>query len=169
MFWPFQNLNHYQLSRKNATSATWLHHVQSDVSHHFTVISIHSMAKPWISRGISFKPFQWWENLHHITSKNKTFSSQILCRVMFLFFSPYFFWGDLQRRLRRLVILCLSRVDLEDEKLSVVLDYLKELLQELDTADADSKRRPLAQRQWYRLHSRVHGTDGLRDCDLVLF
>ena len=75
----------------------------------------------------------------------------------------------MQRRLRRLVILCLSRVDLEDEKLSVVLDYLKELLQELDTADADSKRRPLAQRQWYRLHSRVHGTDGLRDCDLVLF
>ena len=74
----------------------------------------------------------------------------------------------MQRRLRRLVILCLSRVDLEDEKLSVVVDYLKELLQELDAADADSKRRPLAQRQSYRLHSRVHGTDGLRYFDLVL-
>ena len=55
-------------------------------------LSIHSlMAKPWISRRISFKPFQWWENLHHITSKNKTFSSQILCRVMFLFFFSLFF------------------------------------------------------------------------------
>jgi len=73
------------------------------------------------------------------------------------------FPGDLQRRLRRLVIFCLSCVDLQDEKLSVVLDYLKELLQGLD-----DERRPLAERQWYRLHSRVYDVygygDGLCDC-----
>eukprot|EP00435_Cladocopium_sp_Y103_P021833 s1090_g5.t1 len=76
---------------------------------------------------------------------------------------------DLQRRLRRVVIFCLSHVDLQDEKLSAVLGYLKALLQELDKkqdpTDPRTPRRPLAARQWYRLHSKVHGTDELPlDC-----
>lgn len=58
-------------------------------------------------------------------------------------------------------------MDLQDEKLSVVLDYLKELLQGLD-----DERRPLAERQWYRLHSRVYDVygygDGLCDCDWLV-
>ena len=121
------------------------------------------MAKPQISRRVSFKSFQWWERLNHTTSLKKNTSAVRLCAA---FFSP-FFWGDLQRRLRRLVIFCLSCVDLQDEKLSVVLDYLKELLQGLD-----DERRPLAERHWYRLHSRVYDVygygDGLCDCDWLV-
>ena len=61
------------------------------------------MAKPQISRRVSFKSFQWWERLNHTTSLKKNTSAVRLCAA---FFSP-FFWGDLQRRLRRLVIFLL--------------------------------------------------------------
>ena len=44
------------------------------------------MAKPQISRRVSFKSFQWWERLNHTTSfKKKHLSSQTLCRVFFPF------------------------------------------------------------------------------------
>lgn len=63
--------------------------------------------------------------------------------------------GNLQCRLRRIVIFCLTRVDQQDAKLAAVLDYLKELLSKVDSRDSQQTVL-VGCKQWTRLQSKVH-------------
>lgn len=60
--------------------------------------------------------------------------------------------GDIQVRLRRIVIECLAHLDQSDAKVDTILQYLRELLTKLDVCNDQAI---MSRKQWLRLRSYV--------------